>query len=173
MLKTCLEPAVHPPSTTWDITPVAPEEIAELKRLFLKLHLHNAGLDPRFTLAEDWERHFTACIDTALHSREHLALLARGQGVPVGFLLAAVHRDAPMWWHREWAEVEALYVERAWRGTGLADALVGRAFDWAAELGLPAVQLFVTASNARAIAFYERQGFRPAQAVMRTLLPPR
>jgi GNAT superfamily N-acetyltransferase len=165
--------AVHPSSTTWDIAPVASEEIAELKRLFLKLHLYNADLDPRFSLAQDWERHFTAYMETALHSHHHLVLLARDRGRPAGFLLAEVHRDAPLWWHREWAEVEALYVERSWRGTGLADALVGHAFDWATELGLDAVQLFVTASNERAITFYERHGFQPAQTVMRTLLPRR
>ena len=43
--------------------------------------------------------------------------------------------------------------------------------NWAAELGLPAVQLYVTASNTRAMRFYERQGFSPAQVIMRTLLP--
>lgn len=53
----------------------------------------------------------------------------------------------------------------------MADELLGRAFDWAAGLGMPAVQLYVTATNARALRFYERQGFQQAQAVMRVLLP--
>jgi GNAT superfamily N-acetyltransferase len=159
------------PGTSWEIAPVAREEVAVIKSLFFKLHLYNAGLDPRFALAEDWERHLTARIERALVGRDHLALLARVGGRPAGFLLAAVHVDDPLWRYREWAEVEALYVERAWRGTGLADELLVRAFDWAAERDLTAVQLYVTASNTRAISFYERQGFQSAQAVMRTLLP--
>lgn len=171
MMKTCLALAEHQPSTSWEIAPVAREGVAEIKRLFLKLHRYNASLDPRFALAEDWEWHFTALIERALIGRDHLALLARDRGRPAGFLLAAAHRDSPLWRHREWAEVEALYVEHPWRGTGLADDLLGCAFDWAAELDLPAVQLYVTASNSRAMTFYERQGFRPAQAVMRALLP--
>jgi len=166
-----LGPAEDQPSTSWEIVPVTREEAAVIKSLFFKLHLYNASLDPRFALAEDWERHLTARIERALDGRDHLALLARAGGRPAGFLLAAVHIDAPLWRHREWAEVEALYVERQWRGTGLADELLGRALDWAAERGLPAVQLYVTACNTRAISFYERQGFRSAQAVMRTLLP--
>jgi GNAT superfamily N-acetyltransferase len=170
-MKTNLGLAGHRPRTSWDIAPVAREGVAEVKRLFLKLHRYNANLDPRFALAEDWERHFTALIEHALIGQDHLALLARDQGRPAGFLLAAVHRGSPLWRHREWAEVEALYVERSWRGTGLADDLLGRAFDWAASLGLPAVQLYVTASNTRAVSFYERMGFHPAQSVMRTLLP--
>jgi GNAT superfamily N-acetyltransferase len=171
MININIEPTEQQPSTIWDIAPVAREEVAVIKSLFFKLHLYNAGLDPRFALAEDWERHLTARIEHALAGRDHLALLARIGGEPAGFLLAAVHIDDPLWQHREWAEVEALYVERAWRGTGLADELLGRAFDWADERDLTAVQLYVTASNTRAISFYERQGFRSAQAVMRTLLP--
>ena len=169
-MKTSREFAEQQPSS-WTIAPVARDEVADIKRLFLRLHLHNANLDPRFALAEDWERHFTALIECALTGRDHLALLARDQGRPAGFLLAGVHSDSPMWQHREWAEIMALYVERPWRGTGLADDLAGRALNWAAELGLPAVQLYVTASNARAMRFYERQGFNPAQVIMRTLLP--
>jgi GNAT superfamily N-acetyltransferase len=156
---------------SWTIAPVARDEAADLKHLFLRLHLHNASLDPRFALAENWEQHFAALIERALTGRDHLALLARNQGKPSGFLLAAVQCDSPLWRHREWAEIVALYVERPWRGTGLADDLAARALDWAAELGLPAMQLYVTASNTRAMRFYERQGFSPSQVIMRTLLP--
>jgi GNAT superfamily N-acetyltransferase len=169
-METSCELSEQRPSS-WTIAPVARDEVADIKRLFLRLHLHNANLDPRFALAEDWERHFTAIIEHALTGQDHLALLAWDQGRPAGFVLAAVHRDSPLWRHREWAEITALYVERPWRGMGLADDLADRALSWAAELGLPAVQLYVTASNTRAMRFYERQGFSPAQVIMRTLLP--
>jgi GNAT superfamily N-acetyltransferase len=171
MLQTSTTPAAQRARTSWDIAPVVREEVIDLTRLFLKLHLYNSTLDPRFALAEDWERHFTGWVEQALSGRDHLALLAWDRGVPAGLVLASVHCDSPLWRHRVWAEVEALYVEPAWRGTGLADALLERACTWAADLGLPAVQLYVTASNTRALSFYERQGFRPAQAVMRAMLP--
>lgn len=163
----------HRSPAGWEIAPATFADIPEITRLFLKLHLYNASLDPRFALADDWQHHLALCIERTLDGQDQLAILAREQGRPVGFLLAAVHRDSPLYRHREWVDVEALYVERAWRGTGLADELIGRARVWAIELGLPALQLYVTASNARAINFYERQGFRQAQAVMRTMLPAR
>ena len=171
MMQTRSVPAAHRPHTSWEIAPVAHDAVAEVKGLFLKLHQYNASLDPRFALAEDWERTFATSIEHALVGQDHLTLLARERGRPAGLLLAAAHADSSLWRHREWAEVEALYVEHPWRGTGLADELLDRAVGWAAERGLPAVQLSVTASNARAMHFYERQGFCPAQAIMRTLLP--
>ena len=164
------------PRTTgdaWEIRPVGPGDLADLKRLFLKLHLYNGSLDPRFALADDWARHFDAMLERALAGAGRLALLARDRatGRPTGFVLAAVQDGGPLWKHRDGVEVEALYVERAWRGTGLAEALLDGALSWAEDLGQPVVQLYVTAGNERAIRFYEHQGFRTVQGIMRKALP--
>src|SRR5262245_10237232 len=49
--------------------------------------------------------------------RGSFTLLARERGGrPAGFVLAADHRDGPLWQRRAWVEVEALYVEPAWQG---------------------------------------------------------
>ena len=44
---------------------------------------------------------------------------------------AAVQEGGPLWKHRDGVEGEALYVERDWRGTGLAAALLAAALTWA------------------------------------------
>jgi len=147
-------------------------DVAAVKLLFCKLHTFNAALDPRFALAEEWDVHFTAVIQKALDGAGVLGLLARASatGQPCGFVLAAVHRDSGMWRYREWVEVEALYVEEAWRGCGLAELLLARACGWADHIGQPVVQLYVTASNERALRFYRHEGFRETQAIMRRVL---
>lgn len=149
-----------------------PADIAEIKVLFGKLHAFNAALDPRFALSEEWASHFDAAIQQALSGSDSLCLLAReaDTGLPCGFALAEVHRDSGMWRYREWVEVEALYVEDTWRGRGLAEALLAHACEWADSIGQPAVQLYVTASNERAIRFYRHEGFRETQAIMRKVL---
>ncbi|HKV86265.1 MAG TPA: GNAT family N-acetyltransferase [Ktedonobacterales bacterium] len=149
-----------------------PADVAATKALFGKLHAFNTALDPRFALSEEWETHFDAAIREALSGDDALCLIARevGSGRPCGFALAAVHRDSGMWRYREWVEVEALYVEDAWRGQGLAEALLAHVCGWADGMGQLAVQLYVTASNERAIHFYQHEGFRETQAIMRKLL---
>jgi ribosomal protein S18 acetylase RimI-like enzyme len=72
-----------------------------------------------------------------------------------------------MWRYRERVEVEALCVGGAWRRSGLADALLARACEWAESIGQPALQLYVSATKARAIRFYQREGFRESQTIMR------
>jgi GNAT superfamily N-acetyltransferase len=139
--------------------------------MFRKLHAFNAALDPRFALSEEWESHFDAAIEHALRGASLCLIAYEDSGSqPIGFILGAVHRDSGMWRYREWVEVEALYVEESWRGSGLAEALLDRACDWADSIGQATVQLYVTASNERAIHFYQREGFGETQAIMRKIL---
>jgi ribosomal protein S18 acetylase RimI-like enzyme len=66
------------------------------------------------------------------------------------------------------AELQALWVSRAYRRRGIATALVERLLNLAAQTGAWAV--YVSASPAEAAqAFYGRQGFRPATFVHRDL----
>jgi len=156
----------------WAIRRASCSDVPEVKRLFLKLHAFNAALDPRFALSEAWEPRFEAAIERALCGDEAMCLLAyeASTGRPCGFALAAVHRDSDMWRYREWVEVEALYVENAWHGCGLADALVTQTSAWANSQGQTVVQLYVTASNERAIRFYRHEGFQTTQAIMRKII---
>src|SRR5262249_13121066 len=116
-------------SRRWEIHRAQSTEIAEVKELFRNLHIFNAGLDPRFALSEQWEVHFDAAMRRAVCGDDSICLVAKeaGAGALCGFALAAIHRDSDMWRYHEWVEVEALFVEDAWRGSGLAAALLDRA----------------------------------------------
>jgi diamine N-acetyltransferase len=57
-------------------------------------------------------------------------------------------------------EIGRFYVDRAWQGKGLAQSLMAAARDAARELGGRTVWLAVWEHNPRAIAFYEKCGFR-------------
>lgn len=73
-------------------------------------------------------------------------------GRVVGFV--TVHAD----------EVEQVYVARAARGSGIADALLARAEREAARRA-PVVWLAVASGNARARRFYERNGWADSGAL--------
>ena len=153
----------------WTIQAIEQGNRADAKRLFLALHTYNASLDPRFALSADWERPFDAGLDRVLTGGAGVGLLARegATGRAIGLAFAGMHHDAPLWAVRDWLELEDVYVEPAWRGTGLAAALVGRVEEWARLAGVDTIQLYATASNARALAFYAKEGFRPAQLILR------
>ena len=80
-------------------------------------------------------------------------LLAVGPQGLVGFAGAGPGRDNDVSPELD-LELHALYVRAAWWGTGIGYALLLEA------VGDRAAYLWVLANNQRAIAFYERQGFR-------------
>ena len=57
-------------------------------------------------------------------------------------------------------EIKRLYVLDDWQGTGLGAALMRASLALAQELGCSAVVLGVWEKNQRALAFYQRFGFR-------------
>jgi len=79
-------------------------------------------------------------------------MLAIADGEVVGFSVVGGNRDpdAPTP-----AELYALYTRAAWWGTGLGQRL------WDAVSPDQACSLWVLEDNARAVAFYRRQGFEP------------
>jgi diamine N-acetyltransferase len=65
-----------------------------------------------------------------------------------------VSGDAP-------AEIQRVYVDRSWHGQRVGDALINACIDQARAWHSDVLWLAVWDENARAIAFYEKMGFRP------------
>lgn len=159
------------------LRPAAPADDWAVARLFAALHAHNAELDERFTLSEQWERVLHEHLAHVRETGHGLTLLAWEDSTPVGLLMMGRHSDTPLFYHRYWAELLALYVTPELRGSRLARQLINAAKIWAADEGYERIQLYVTATNVPARRFYERCGFRVVQEIMRielggTELPP-
>lgn len=146
------------------------DEYESVAALFGALHSLNAQLDGRFALADGWRDLLRIHLAQTEHATESFWLLAYLDQVAVGLLLMEEHRDAPIFRHRHWAEVVALYVTEAGRGTGVAQALMAQGYRWSANRGLSCVQLYVTASNQAARQFYRKEGFVETQAIMRKVI---
>ena len=70
------------------------------------------------------------------------------------------------------ADVVGVFVRRAHRGSGVIDALLDVAAEWAAGLGFSRLTLDVHADNARAQAAYRRSGFVPTGATFTDTIGP-
>lgn len=154
------------------LRPATPTDAPAVAHLFAALHMHNAALDARFALAEGWpdvlDRHFARTWDAPGACWR----LAWDTTDPVGLILLEAHTDSPLFRHRHWAELVALYVAPPYRGSGLAERLLAAGLAWATAGGFERVQLYVTASNQAAHAFYQRCGFVPVQQILRRDLSP-
>lgn len=71
------------------------------------------------------------------------------------------------------AEIKRMYVSEAWRGRGVADAIITRLAQEAAAGGLAQLRLETGTAQTAAIRFYGRHGFRTCAAFEPySLMPP-
>lgn len=163
---------IHRIATGIVITEAGADDDETVEALFGELHHFNAALDPRFALADGWEHVLAEHLAHTRSAGHGVTLLAWMSDRPAGFLMMDGHTDSPLFLHRHWAEVLALYVTSEVRGQGLADQLVTTGLRWAHSRGFDRVQLHVTATNERARAFYQTAGFAPVQEIWRRELGP-
>lgn len=61
---------------------------------------------------------------------------------------------------RHRAEIGPFFVTRSHQGSGAANAMIEEVIDTARQQGISQIELYVDTENLRALAFYERRGFR-------------
>jgi GNAT superfamily N-acetyltransferase len=81
-------------------------------------------------------------------------------GAPIGYTVVRRGSTAAGVTGERTAEVQRFYVDQAWHGRGVAQALMRRCVDQAREWNADVLWLGVWERNPRAIAFYEKSGFR-------------
>ena len=124
---------------------------------------------PEEAIAEHIATQLSADVFDALISdpEHHRLFVAEVWGGLVGYVLTHVGPDAlpsdlvrPGRVEEGSAYLSKCYVDEAWRGSGVADALIERAIADARDLGHAAVVLGTNRGNKEAQAFYKRHGFR-------------
>ena len=127
----------------------------ELRLEALRTHPEAFGADYADSLerpAEFWEQRVRSGAGTD-HGITYVAEAARALVGMTGIFRqdgAKMRHSAAIW---------GVYVQPAWRGAGLADALIAACVAWARERALRLVKLAVVTTNAAAIRCYVRCGF--------------
>ena len=112
-------------------------------------------------LVRDLQRHdVEEQYRTLIASDWAVCLVATHQGEVVGYLSRG-WKDSPKWRPVKATEIHALYLREAFRSQGIGRRLIEEFVHWSEERGAEVVEVGAFAANTRALAFYERAGFRP------------
>jgi ribosomal protein S18 acetylase RimI-like enzyme len=103
-----------------------------------------------------WERYLDRLV-TFFTPPSGLMLLARVDRVPAGCAMVRFHTGST-------CELKHLFVEAAYRGSGIGRRLCEEAMRLAGEAGFRSMSLETGAANHEAVALYESLGFRPCDA---------
>jgi len=96
---------------------------------------------------------------TELADRTMRTLVAERDGEMVAYAQLASHEAPGCVTGAAPIELARIYIDRAWHGHGIAQAMMRRAIEEAKQMGGETLWLGVWERNPRAIAFYRKMGF--------------
>jgi len=153
------------------IREATPDDSAAIGRLWQELMSFHRDFDPRrFCLAPDalhtWDQYL------AEHMRDEgrLVLVAEAHGHVVGYALAGVGQDPPVFSTAPHGLVGDFCIAAQWRRRGLGRQLFAGLVSWFRARGLREVRLSAHASNPVSNAFWQAMGFQPYLIRMRRSL---
>lgn len=144
----------------------APQDRPDLLVLWRELMDTHTRSDPRFALSEDADARFVDYIDTARQRDDYRVRVAalqaegRNRSRVVGFTIACVLPNAPMYRTRWIGYVNDICVTQTVRGHGLGRVLVQDALDWMRDRGAESFEVHVADTNPEALEFWRAVGAR-------------
>ncbi len=143
--------------TAWTLRRARKEDLPAIRELDRALFHYDRNFDP--TLDPKWPDGAEAAGWYAERiGGEGLLLVAEAEGRLAGYLIAQETDPESYREPLKMAEMEAFFIAEPWRGGGLGAAMVKAFETWARERGCVRTMVVVSAANAGAVRFYERQG---------------
>lgn len=155
--------------SVFKIEPARAEDIPQL----VELLDHLFGIELDFTTdAARQARGLELLLGETARSDRAALVVARGDaGKAIAMasaqLVISTAEGAPSAW------IEDVVVHPDYRGRGIARAILGHLFDWAAQRGATRAQLVMDADNALARDCYDALGWRGTNLVVRRAFPGR
>ncbi|UCG24287.1 MAG: GNAT family N-acetyltransferase [Chloroflexota bacterium] len=149
------------------LRPAAEDDYEGVNAVFADELAHHVSLLPdRFQPADpvmprDW-------FLEVLANPNKMLIVAEAGGRLVGQILIidSVNMDDPIYRPRRYLDVDELAVLAEYRRQGIGRRLMQAAEQFAAESGIPTVELNVWEANPQALSFYERLGYRTVRRRM-------
>jgi GNAT superfamily N-acetyltransferase len=153
-----------------------PSEVELVEPLWSALREHHASVAPELGATREREASWVrrrAQYEGWLAEPDSFVLLAERAGTPVGYAAVHVHDGSPTWPTGERAgELETLSVLPDERGRGTGTALLEAVREQLRAAGAEELAVYVVATNADAIRFYERHTFATSGLWLRSDLSP-
>jgi ribosomal protein S18 acetylase RimI-like enzyme len=151
-----------------------PEVLDELRPLWLELHHHHQTVAPELAPFADDATSWIArreSYERSLVLPESFVVVARSDGVPVGYAMVRVEETDNEWFDtwvvgRMLAELETFVLAPQKRGQGVGNAMLDRVESELEARGVSDVVIAHIAGNDAARRLYERRGYRPAMVMM-------
>lgn len=149
-----------------DIQRAQEADVPEIIERWAEMMRYHADLDERFELSDKAEASFETYVRSLLTDEARLILVAKDDGVLVGYVSAQIKVHPPVFRKPSHGEITELAVAEKYRGGGIGGRLVAEVRRWLRGQGVDRVEVTAATRNERAISFWTSQGFESYFTVM-------
>lgn len=150
--------------TDFSIRDATHEELPEVIALWSSMMDGHESFDSRIRMAEGAAAAYRAYLGYHLtneDARVRVAVLNdRSENAVVGFCLALINRNLPMFLPSHYGYLSDLVVDTSMRRRGIGQAMVEDLRQWLQEREIDTIQLQVYTKNSEAAQFWQSVGFR-------------
>jgi len=155
------------------VRPATLDDVQQVLPMVEKIsNLHRKWDADRFTIKPDVGTLYAQWLPQRVDDSQSVFLVAQredgvtGTGAIVGYLIATVEEELPIYWLPECGYIHDIWVEPEYRHEGAARQMVLLAVERFTQLGVKQVRLETAAVNDTGRALFAACGFRPATIEM-------
>jgi ribosomal protein S18 acetylase RimI-like enzyme len=145
-------------------------QVPELFRLWTEFFDYHRDIDPYYSRTEDARVHIEKRFREKIESEDGQVLVAVCDGDMVGYSLFWVGEGSPFVKQRRYGFICDLAVTSNQRGKGIGSALLESTLAWFKAKGIERIAIYTLVGNAKAVRFWERQGFKATMQCMEQVI---
>ena len=135
------------------------EDMPSMLKLWTKLMEFHRTLSTHFELADDAENVWESFVRKQLDELNSLLIVAEFSGSIVGFSLASIQSNIPVFKINKYGVIYDLFVEETFRKRGIGRKIFDFAREWFEQNGVEHLQVSVAHHNPLAQRFWHAMGF--------------
>ena len=145
-------------------------DTVKLWKEMLGYHKRFKGVQPFVRMRPDKLGIMGKYIRRSIRSRYSLVLVAEERGKPVGYMIAHIKKNIPLYTDNKLGVINDLYVRKSHRGKGISSAFKKEAFSWFRKNKIKQAEIGIWWGNENTRKIYKKWGFRGFTLVMRKCL---
>ena len=159
---------MSPRKMPFTIRPATMDDYERISNILEESDAIHYAAEPDYFKPPSESRRSRSYMEQVLSSEDSTILVAEEHGDVVGvlFLFIRTPPEASIFRHRRFVVIETIAVEESWRSLGIGSALLAKAESWAKAKGVKHLELSVWEFNQRALALYEKTGYRTVRHTM-------
>ncbi|WYL98799.1 MAG: GNAT family N-acetyltransferase [Gloeotrichia echinulata CP02] len=122
--------------------------------------LHETWDSAKYGFIPHLEQRYENWLGRLVHNDRSVFVVAEDQGLLVGFIVATVEREIPIYRLQEFAFIQDIWVEPEYRQQGVAKQMVMLTVERCQQIGVPQIRLDTAAVNEAARRLFASCGFR-------------